>query len=289
MVGVLFYFTARDENYINKMSAHPDVIVERHRIPVELGVRVPAVHGDELGSAGGRDRARRRCGTRAARPRPAAAGDPGRTRRCGSTSPRLTSSTRSGSCRSSSSATCIPGHPNHFEVTPTKTGTLHRPLHRAVRCLPRPDAVQRQDRDAGPVPPVDHRAAGAAERIWGCSVTTFDQPARPAGCRSRRRASYRKGSHPGGLAVLHRPQGHRPPVPDHLVHLLPDRRADGPDHARPAVRARTTTSSPTSSTTSCSPCTARSCCCCSRRRCSSGSPTRSCRCRSARPTWRSRG
>jgi cytochrome c oxidase subunit 2 len=27
MVGVLFFFTARDENYINKTSAHPDVIV----------------------------------------------------------------------------------------------------------------------------------------------------------------------------------------------------------------------------------------------------------------------
>ncbi len=27
MVGVLFYFTARDENYITKLSAHPDVVV----------------------------------------------------------------------------------------------------------------------------------------------------------------------------------------------------------------------------------------------------------------------
>src|SRR5215471_8048725 len=27
MVGILFYFTARDENFINKTSAHPDVIV----------------------------------------------------------------------------------------------------------------------------------------------------------------------------------------------------------------------------------------------------------------------
>nr|WP_284290610.1 hypothetical protein [Angustibacter aerolatus] len=38
-----------------------------------------------------------------------------------------------------------------------------------------------------------------------------------------------------------------------------------------------------------SPCTARSCCCCSRHRCSPASPTRSCRCRSARRTSRSRG
>jgi cytochrome c oxidase subunit 2 len=27
MVGVLFYFTARDENYIDKLSPHPDVVV----------------------------------------------------------------------------------------------------------------------------------------------------------------------------------------------------------------------------------------------------------------------
>ena len=27
MIGVLFYFTARDENYINKLSPHPDVVV----------------------------------------------------------------------------------------------------------------------------------------------------------------------------------------------------------------------------------------------------------------------
>jgi cytochrome c oxidase subunit 2 len=28
MIGVMFYFTAKDENYINKVSAHPDVIVD---------------------------------------------------------------------------------------------------------------------------------------------------------------------------------------------------------------------------------------------------------------------
>ena len=28
MIGVLFYFTARDENYIDKLSSHPDVVVK---------------------------------------------------------------------------------------------------------------------------------------------------------------------------------------------------------------------------------------------------------------------
>ena len=27
MIGVLFYFTARDENYINRLSPSPDVVV----------------------------------------------------------------------------------------------------------------------------------------------------------------------------------------------------------------------------------------------------------------------
>src|SRR5262249_12165920 len=54
---------------------------------------------------------------------------------------------------------------------------LYRPLHRAVRPLPQPDAVHGQDRDPGPVPPVDQRAAGGADQVnRGNPVTTFDQP-----------------------------------------------------------------------------------------------------------------
>ena len=41
--------------------------------------------------------------------------------------------------------------------------------------------------------PVDPRAAGAAERFWGCSVTAVDQPAEPDGAIAAPR-SYRKGS-----------------------------------------------------------------------------------------------
>jgi heme/copper-type cytochrome/quinol oxidase subunit 2 len=49
MIGVLFYFTARDENYINKLSAKPRRGGQRGRLPVELAVPVPAVPGAGVG------------------------------------------------------------------------------------------------------------------------------------------------------------------------------------------------------------------------------------------------
>src|SRR5260221_2008896 len=61
-----------------------------------------------------------------------------------------------------------------------------------MRRVPQPDAVYREDRDAGAVPNVDRGAAGAADRIWGCSVTTIDRQAQPATIAAPR--SYRKGS-----------------------------------------------------------------------------------------------
>src|SRR5258708_8348594 len=61
-----------------------------------------------------------------------------------------------------------------------------------MRRVPQPDAVYREDRDAGAVPNVDRGATGAADRIWGCSVTTIDRPAQPATIAAPR--SYRKGS-----------------------------------------------------------------------------------------------
>ena len=73
------------------------------------------------------------------------------------------------------------------------------------------------------------------------------------------------------------------------VRVLHDRRLHGAAHARRAGPAGACSSCRPSSTTSCSPCTARSCCCSSRRRSCSRSRTSSCRCRSARPTCRSRG
>src|SRR5258708_9353838 len=61
-----------------------------------------------------------------------------------------------------------------------------------MRRVPQPDAVDREDRDAGAVPTVDRGAAGAADRIWGCSVTAVQQPAQPATIAAPR--PYRKGS-----------------------------------------------------------------------------------------------
>ena len=43
----------------------------------------------------------------------------------------------------------LPDHPNHFEITATKTGTFTGALLRAVRSVPQPDAVHPEDRDPG--------------------------------------------------------------------------------------------------------------------------------------------
>src|SRR5260221_8873685 len=61
-----------------------------------------------------------------------------------------------------------------------------------MRRVPQPDAVHREDRDAGAIPTVDRKAAGAADRIWRGSVTAVDQPAKPVTIAAPR--SYRKGS-----------------------------------------------------------------------------------------------
>src|SRR5690348_1217625 len=49
----------------------------------------------------------------------------------------------------------------------------------------------------------------------------------PDGCRHARTGQLPQGLGPCRLAVDHRSQDHRASVPDHLVRLLPDRRADG--------------------------------------------------------------
>ena len=115
----------------------------------------------------------------------------------------------------------IPDHPNHFEVTPTKTGTFigrctelcgvyhSRMLFRVKIVTP------------AAVPPVDHGAAGAADRSQGV-LSDHHRAAGPAAIAAPR--ALPQGLDPGRLAVVHRPQDHRPPVPDHLVLLLPDRR-----------------------------------------------------------------
>ena len=189
MIGVLFYFTVRDENYIDKLSPHPDVIVNvtgfqwswEFQYP-QYKVHAEAGYVTELGPQWNGVMPGNKASCRSWRSPPA--------RRSGSTSPRPTSSTRSGSSPFEFKRDVMPDHPNHFEVTPTKTGTFtgrctelcgvyHSRMLFTVKIVT-PAAV----------PHVDRAAAGAAKRIWGYSVTTIDQPAarsprRPATARAR--------------------------------------------------------------------------------------------------------
>ena len=79
MVGVFFFFTARDENYINKLPPQPGCHGQRDRVPVELGVPVSAVQDARCG-AGHRHRHRRSPGRGGCR-----CWSSRRTRRSGST------------------------------------------------------------------------------------------------------------------------------------------------------------------------------------------------------------
>ena len=47
LIAVFFYFTAKDENYIDALPAKPAVVVNVLGIPVELAVQLPAVPRDE--------------------------------------------------------------------------------------------------------------------------------------------------------------------------------------------------------------------------------------------------
>ena len=47
LIAVFFYFTAKDENYIDNLPAKPGRDRERARVPVELAVQLPAVPRDE--------------------------------------------------------------------------------------------------------------------------------------------------------------------------------------------------------------------------------------------------
>jgi cytochrome c oxidase subunit 2 len=122
MIGVLFYFTARDENYINKLSASPDVVVNvvgyqwswqfqfpQYQVPGSV-TRYVTVNGLPW--------------------------TPGSTPR---QLPQLVIPTNETVRFNLTSRDVIhafwivpfefkrdvmPGHPNHFEVTPTRTGTF---------------------------------------------------------------------------------------------------------------------------------------------------------------------
>jgi cytochrome c oxidase subunit 2 len=121
MVGVLFFFTARDENYINKLSAHPDVIVNVTGYQWSWQFQYPqySVPGAATGDV-------------------TMNGQPWSPQYGNSQLPLLVIPTNE-TVRFNLVSTdvvhsfwivpfefkrdVIPGHPNHFQVTPIRTGT----------------------------------------------------------------------------------------------------------------------------------------------------------------------
>ena len=107
MVGVLFYFTARDENFINRLPPNPDVVVNvvgyqwswqfqypQYQVPGSA-TKYVTMNGEPWipGASTGR-------------------------------LPLLVIPTNETVRFNLTSTDVIPGHPNHFEVTPTRTGTF---------------------------------------------------------------------------------------------------------------------------------------------------------------------
>jgi cytochrome c oxidase subunit 2 len=124
MIGVMFFFTARDENYINRLSAHPDVVVNVTGFQWSWEFQYPQYL--VAGSA-------TRDVTMVGEPwDPAKPADQ-------QVLPLLVIPTNE-TVRFNLTSTdvihsfwivpfefkrdVIPGHPNHFEVTPVKTGTF---------------------------------------------------------------------------------------------------------------------------------------------------------------------
>jgi cytochrome c oxidase subunit II len=124
MVGVLFYFTARDENYVDKLSAHPDVVVNvtgfqwswEFQYPQYKAPRSEAGFVTELGqmwsgSIPGNENQL-----------PVLEIPIGETVRFNLTSTDVIHAFWIVPFEFKRDV--IPDHPNHFEVTPTQTGTF---------------------------------------------------------------------------------------------------------------------------------------------------------------------
>ena len=115
LIAVLFYYTAKDEDYHRQFVRQPGRDGQRGRLPVELAVPVPAVQGahHRRGDGQRRDATRGRCRCSNCRP--------GRTVRFNLTSPDVIHSFWMPEFLFKRDV--IPGHPNHFQVTLTQTGT----------------------------------------------------------------------------------------------------------------------------------------------------------------------
>jgi cytochrome c oxidase subunit II len=108
MVAVLFYFTARDENYIDRLSAHPNVVVNVTGFQWSWEFQYPDLGNVQvIGTADNR---------------PTLVLPVGQTVRFNLTSPDVIHSFWVPAFLFKRDV--VPGHPNHFEITTTATGTF---------------------------------------------------------------------------------------------------------------------------------------------------------------------
>ncbi len=116
MVAVLFYFTARDENYIDKLSAHPNVVVNVTGFQWSWQFQYPDLGNVEvLGHPVDVSRLASYSGPQLVLP-------VGETVRFNLTSPDVIHSFWVPAFLFKRDV--VPGHPNHFQITTTATGTF---------------------------------------------------------------------------------------------------------------------------------------------------------------------
>jgi cytochrome c oxidase subunit 2 len=117
MIGVLFYFTARDENYIDKLSQHPDVVVNVIGFRWSWQFQYPdyKVPGSEYGDVS-------EIGQPWPGKLPVMEIPTGETVRFNLSSTDVIHSFWVVPFEFKRDV--LPDHPNHFEVTPDKTGTF---------------------------------------------------------------------------------------------------------------------------------------------------------------------
>jgi cytochrome c oxidase subunit II len=117
MVGVLFYFTARDENYIDKLSAKPDVTVNVTGFQWSWQFEYPQykVAGSQTGDV-------TEVGAMWPGRLPVMEIPVGKTVRFNLSSVDVVHAFWVDAFEFKRDV--IPEHPNHFEITPTKTGTF---------------------------------------------------------------------------------------------------------------------------------------------------------------------
>ena len=110
MIAVLFYFTAKDENYLNKLSNKPDVVVNVLGFQWSWQFNYPQYHVTNIGDMYGEG------------PLPVLEIPTGETVQFNLTSQDVIHAFWVPQFLFKRDV--IPGHPNHFAITATKTGTF---------------------------------------------------------------------------------------------------------------------------------------------------------------------